>query len=210
MGYRSQLGQDRFLNETYFKDKTTGVFVDIGAHDGLFYSNSKYFEDLGWTGLCVEPLPDIFLKLKENRKCICENYAITNEEGEDDFLVIKGYAEMLSGLVKDYDPMHLNRIDGEVNYYGGSKEVVKVNTIRLQTLLDKYNINSIDFLSIDTEGNELKVLESIDFNKTKIFAISLENNYKHTNIREFLASKNFEFVKTLDVDEVYINKNENS
>ena len=61
VSYYSQLGQDRFLNENYFKNKLTGTFVDIGAHDGNTYSNSKFFENLGWSGLCVEPIPNILL-----------------------------------------------------------------------------------------------------------------------------------------------------
>jgi len=202
--YCSQLGQDRYLNDTYFKNKQAGVFVDVGAHDGITYSNSKYFESIGWTGLCVEPIPNIFDQLKANRKCICENYAISDNEGEDDFLLVHGYAEMLSGLVKEYEPKHVGRIDGEIHHYGGSKEIIKVKTVTLQTLLDKHNISSIDFLSLDTEGNELKVLKTIDFNKVNIFAISLENNYKDEKIRNFLVEKGFTHIKSLDVDDIFI------
>ena len=204
VSYYSQLGQDRFLNENYFKNKLTGTFVDIGAHDGNTYSNSKFFENLGWSGLCVEPIPNIFDQLKANRKCICENYAISDSEGEDDFLLVHGYAEMLSGLVKEYDPMHVGRIDGEIHHYGGKKEIIKVKTVTLQTLLDKHNISSIDFLSLDTEGNELKVLKTIDFNKVNVFAISLENNYKDEKIRNFLVEKGFTHIKSLDVDDIFI------
>jgi len=207
MSYSSQLGQDRYLNENYFKNKTNGVFVDVGAHDGNTYSNSKFFEELGWTGLCIEPIPSIFNKLKDSRKCICENYAISDTEGENEFLLVHGYAEMLSGLAKEYDPMHLDRIKGEINHYGGSKELIKINTLKLQTLLDKHNITKIDFLSIDTEGNELKVLKSVNFNKTNIFAIAIENNYKDKSINEFLSTVGFKYITNLDVDEIYINNN---
>ena len=71
-------------------------------------------------------------------------------------------------------------------------------------LLDKHNISSIDFLSLDTEGNELKVLKTIDFNKVNIFAISLENNYKDEKIRNFLVEKNYTLIKSLDVDDIFI------
>lgn len=205
MSYYSQLGQDRFLNENYFKNKADGVFVDIGAHDGNKYSNSKFFENLGWAGLCVEPILDVFDRLKQNRKCLCENYAISDTEGEDEFLLVRGYAEMLSGLSKEYDPIHLNRIKNEINYYGGDKETIKIKTLRLQTLLDKHNINNIDYLSVDTEGNELKVLKSIDFNKTKIYLITVENNYQSKNINDFLSGVGFKYVTSLDIDEIYIN-----
>ena len=53
LGYKSQFGQDKFLNENIFKNKRNGVFIDIGAHDGITYSNSYVFEkQLDWTGIC--------------------------------------------------------------------------------------------------------------------------------------------------------------
>lgn len=206
MGYYSQLGQDRFLNEIVFKNKKNGTFVDIGAHDGKTISNSLFFEELGWEGICIEPLPHIFEQLQKNRKCICENYAISDTESKADFLLIHGYAEMLSGLLSEYNQMHLGRVDGEIHHYGGSKQVISVNTLRLQTLLDRYNINCVDFLSIDTEGSELKILNSIDYSKTRIDYIVVENNYNDNMIRDFMTSKNFELFKKIEIDDIYINK----
>ena len=42
--YKSQFGQDRWLNETIFRNKQNGLFVDVGAHDGVTFSNSYFFE----------------------------------------------------------------------------------------------------------------------------------------------------------------------
>jgi hypothetical protein len=47
--YYSQVGQDRFIHENYFKELKGGVFVDIGAHNGISYSNTYFFEkELNW------------------------------------------------------------------------------------------------------------------------------------------------------------------
>lgn len=57
MKYKSQYSQDKFLNENFFKNKKNGVFIDIGAHDGITMSNSFFYEkQLGWDGLCVEQI----------------------------------------------------------------------------------------------------------------------------------------------------------
>ena len=49
--YHSEHGQDKWLNENIFKNKKYGIFVEVGAIDGLITSNSLFFErDLGWTG----------------------------------------------------------------------------------------------------------------------------------------------------------------
>lgn len=56
----SQLGQDKIVDE-YFHGKRNGVFVDVGAYDGVTFSNTLMLgREGGWTGVCIEPLPDNF------------------------------------------------------------------------------------------------------------------------------------------------------
>ena len=61
--YYSEYYQDRYVNRCFFKGKTSGFFVDIGAYDGVRISNSLYFEQLGWDGICFEPDPRQFADL---------------------------------------------------------------------------------------------------------------------------------------------------
>lgn len=50
--YFSQFEQDKFLNEKFFKNKKNGVFIDIGAHNGINLSNTYFFEKkLNWRGI---------------------------------------------------------------------------------------------------------------------------------------------------------------
>jgi hypothetical protein len=65
--FHSQIGQDRFLLEHFFRGRRGGVFVDIGAYDREMFSNTLFFErSMGWRGLCVEPLPSAFTKLSSS------------------------------------------------------------------------------------------------------------------------------------------------
>jgi len=162
--YYSQCGQDKYLNETIFKGKKNGVFVEIGAHDGISYSNSYYFEKyLNWTGICIEPHPQRFQELKENRTCHCYQGCVSDTKGIAQFLMVMGYPEMLSGLIDKYDKRHLARISKEIKQRGGSKQLIEVKCIQFNELMKKYNTNSVDFVSIDTEGGEEEILKSIDF-----------------------------------------------
>jgi hypothetical protein len=76
----------------------------------------------GWTGICIEPLPDIFAELQKNRRCICVQACIGNrEEREVEFLAVQSEAtrtRMLSGVLSEYDPRHLARVDDELNEFG--------------------------------------------------------------------------------------------
>ncbi|MDQ0246218.1 FkbM family methyltransferase [Bacillus fengqiuensis] len=207
MQYYSQYAQDKYLNEQIFNGKKRGFFVDIGAHDGVSISNTYFFEKfMDWDGICIEPLPHIFKQLRKNRKCLCLDYAISTKVGYEEFLSLEGYTEMLSGLVDNYDKKHLNRIDNELQFYGGNKRIIKVKTSTLQSILDANRIHHIDFCSIDTEGSELKVVQSIDFNKVNIECLVIENNYNDNRVSEYLKTKNYILKEKLIGDEIFIKK----
>lgn len=207
MTYCSQLGQDRFIDE-FFKQKRDGVFVDIGANEGVQISNTLFLEkERGWTGICIEPLPVEFKKLTENRNSINLNICVSDFEGETDFTYVEGYANMLSGISDQYNKTHMERVLGEVNHYGGKINNIKVPVKTLQSVLDEHNILDIDFCSIDTEGSEFSIIKSIDFNRANIKVFIIENNYKETNIKEFLETKGYSLYKKLEWDDVFV-KNE--
>jgi FkbM family methyltransferase len=210
MNFHSQWKQDKYLHENVFKGQRNGIFVDIGAHDGITGSNSFFFEkELDWTGICIEPITDRYNDLVKNRKCITENCCVYSRNCEVDFCEHKGYTEMLSGIRDTYDPRHVKRYTIEQHIMGGSTKIVKKAAYTLSYLLDKHNMHKIDFLSIDVEGAELDILKGIDFDKNKIRVIDVEDNYADTfwKIDEFLRSKGFKQLCVLSGDKVYINEN---
>jgi len=185
-------------------NKDNGVFVDIGAHNGITFSNTAFLEkERGWKGLCVEPCPNNFEELIENRGCKCLNCAISDHEGEEEFTYITGAPNMLSGLSADYHPDQLKRIDRELKNDGGVKRHFMVQTRPLQAIFDELGLLDIDYCSIDTEGSELKIVKSIDFSKTNIKLLTIENNYGDNGVREYLESLGYEMVNE-GYDEVYI------
>jgi FkbM family methyltransferase len=212
---KAQMNQDIILDKELFKEKRDGVFIEVGALDGVGGSNTYFFEkERNWTGLLIEPNPVEFSKLKNSeRKAHKENCAISNIEEEVNFLSITGPCNVLSGIWEYYNPAHIQRIERELNMYSSypegheyysKKELIKINACKLQTLIEKYNLTEIDLLSIDVEGAELQVLESIDFEKTKINCILLENNYGISKETEFLIQKGFRVLGNIQWDVVFI------
>ena len=205
-GFYSQSGQDIFVVQNLFKDKKTGVFVDIGAHDGITFSNTYYLEkNLGWKGFCFEPNPDVFKQLVENRTCECFNLAIADFTGPASFLKIDGHCQMLSGLIDKYNPEHLARIDDELKEYGGQAHEIKTTCAQLDDILNDFGIQEVDYLSIDTEGSELNILKTIDFEHRHYGVVSVENNYDDNRIAMYMKTKNFKLDAILQGDEFYIN-----
>jgi FkbM family methyltransferase len=182
-------------------------YVDIGANDGLIVSNTAYFDlNLGWDGICIEPHPRAFSELKKNRtKSTNLNFCVSSKAGEVDFLIINGYAEMLSGIYDQYHPNHKKRIDTEIIKNGGTKELVKIQSKPLSQIFEEHSVNKVDYLSIDTEGSEYEILNSIDYDTVDIRVISTENSSKK-NIKKFLKRKGFKFALQCCGDEIYYKK----
>lgn len=205
MKYYSQFNQDKYIYETFFKNKTDGFFVDIGASDPFNGSNTMFFEELGWSGILVEPNKKDFDNLIKIRKTPAENLAIYNKSGTYKFLLCGGYIKVLSGLLHEQHPQHLQRIINEFFTYGDSMEIINIQTITLEELLEKYNKTEIDYLSVDTEGSEYSILKNINYNKIKIKCISVENNYNDNKIEDFLKLHHFKKMNRLECDDIYLN-----
>ncbi len=207
--YYGQFEQDKWLESNVFKGKRNGIFVDVGAYDGIEGSNTYFFaKERGWTGICVEPQPDLYeLVVARRPECVPIKACITDKEGTVKFLYVKGLAaKQLSGIFELYDPRHLQKIEGALAVYGGEKELIEVATIPLATVLQQNNIKHVDYLSIDVEGAEMLVLKSIDFNACAIDVISVEVNYDGGEIGEFLRAHDFTYRATIGMDEIWISK----
>ena len=208
--YNSQFGQDKYLEETIFKGYKNGIFIDVGAHDGVTINNTLYFSKYNnWTGINIEPIKIVYDILLINRpNSFNLNCAICNNDGEADFLCNTGYTEMISGLKENFDPRHLNRLQYENMMTGSTTKVIKVNTRKISSICDEQNLSHINYLSIDVEGAEFEVIKSIDFNKVFIDVIGFENNYEDNSILivNYLKNNNFIVIhKSMDI--FMINKN---
>ena len=208
--FYSQFGQDRFLETEIFRGYKNGVFMDIGAHDGVTINNTLYFEkENNWSGINIEPIKSVYDTLVSNRaKSININCAISNSNGEAEFIKNSGYTEMLSGLKSSYEPRHMNRLLSENVSYGGSTDIIIVKTRTVEDVCDEYNINYINYLSIDVEGGEFDVIKSINFNKVFIDVIGFENNYPDTSVEiiEYLESKHYVCIDRSGLDIFMIHK----
>lgn len=202
--YYAQHSQDEFLDQVIFNRKEKGFFIDIGAHDGITFSNTYFLEKRrNWEGICFEPNPKVFQKLVNNRNCITENCCIGALNGIVLFWQISGYSEMLSGIKSSFDEKHISRIKKELKEKGGELVEIQVPVRELSTF-ELIKNNKVNYLSIDTEGNEFDILKSIDFNLNRVEVISVENNYQDQRISNYLTDFGYKKVLKLGCDEIYI------
>lgn len=167
--YFHDLLNDKFYDDVVFNKKENGYFVEIGVLDGWQHSQSIHFEYLkNWDGIIVEPTPDWLEKLNHHRCCnICTN-------------PISDKREKTKFVVRDF--LAYSHLEDVEETYGPDDviDTVEVDTITLYDLLEKYKApTEIDFLAIDTEGYELRILKKYfeENNKYRINLISLEHSH---------------------------------
>lgn len=203
MNYYSQHGEDRYIIDNFFKNKTGGTFVELGAIDGLTFSNTytleKYFN---WSGVLIEPSIELFDSLVSNRpKSKCYNYAISTKKGEVQFDV--------------YDHPAMTQVSEmrSPESTGVIQKTVLYPTIPICEILHDAEIKHIDFFSIDVEGAELDVLESMDWDiSVDVMLLEIKNKVsssaeKNIKCRDFLLSKGFIHHSDTLCDEVWIDPN---
>lgn len=177
-----------------------GYFVDIGAYDGISNSNTFLLEQNGWQGICFEPNLNAYVKLNKNRKCLCCNMAISDENYDNEpFIIVEGYAEQISCILRYTPKEHLDRIKNDLQ--GGSK---RTGMVKVRKFSDEIYRKDITYLSIDAETHEMAILSGIDFNYHNISYISFEkNNYDTNDCGAFLQSKGYKFIKQIAADHFY-------
>lgn len=180
----SQAGQDAWVFGEVFDEKQGGYFLDIGAHDGITISNTYLLERrYRWTGLCVEANPTTFKELKKNRSSTCLNICIDRQRGEVEFAV----RDVLGGIVGA-------SLDNSAPAVGAS--VIRLKTVPLVEVLAEQRAPAvIDYLSIDVEGAEERVLDTFDFDRYRFNCITIER--PSGKLRALFDAKGYVLVKEI-------------
>jgi FkbM family methyltransferase len=191
---RSQAGQDLWVFGEVFNEQRNGFFLDIGAHDGVAISNTYVLESrYEWRGICVEANPDIFEELRKNRHCECVNACLDQVEGTATFEKNGVFGGITSSETD-------NKPESSVG------EVIVVATTTLGNLLKKLNApHKIDYLSIDIEGAEERVLKDFPFTDYQISCITIERPSRA--LRIILEANDFTLIRDIPgLDCFYLHK----
>jgi len=179
----------------YVGSAKRGLYLDIGAGDPHTYSNTFHFYELGWHGLAFDPLPG-YKELWEKKR------------PRDKFFPM---------AVNNYDG-HVDMVDTATTgsyigheYIKDGKEVYKVECISIPTILDKYpEYKECDFVNLDIETNEDKVLSRCDFANFRPKLIVVEYEVRHIDQRpkwEHYLLKHYALVDTVNNNAFYFRKN---
>ena len=167
---KSQLGQDIVaLAVNRFKKK--GFFIEFGATDGFDLSNTYLLEKkYNWTGIVAEPLPAWHSNLRKNRNCTIDTRCLWSSSNQN--------LEFINKKKKELSTIKIFANSDGHSEVRKKSNIIKVKSVSLIDLLKFHNAPKIiDYMSIDTEGSELDILQNFPFDNYKFNLISVEHNY---------------------------------
>jgi FkbM family methyltransferase len=192
-------GMDRRLEQLV--GERPGVFVEAGAHDGYTQSNTYYLERyLGWRGLLVEAVPELWAKARKRRpRSTVVQAALVAPEQEAAEVVIH-FGDLASTIG---DPEHAR---GGLDNAGRTGYEVRVPGRTLSALLDETGLGAPDLLVLDVEGHELDALRGLEMDRhapALLLVEMLDMRRQRPQFDAFLASR-YDFAEALsDWDALY-------
>lgn len=175
--------QDWYLYTRHFKHlKRRGVYMDVAANDPVYFSNTFFLDScLGWSGLCVDGNPRYVNMLYLYRTCAVVPTCVSETPGERvNFALQHGWG----GIV-------------DTNKNTGMWTEKEVKTMKLDCATMKYamgrvGLTVVDYLSLDVEGHEFKVLKGFDWDNIRINVMTVETAEDTIDkIQQFLAERGY-------------------
>jgi FkbM family methyltransferase len=177
----SQFGEDvicGYLFPSGFK----GFYVDVGAFHPMTFSNTYALYRKGWRGLEIDANPDVAGDFKRFRPDdVFIHSAVGQGEGSIEMAIFEDGVFNCTADQMDKVPERLRR----------NARRIQVPIHSLATILSEKNVQSVDFLSVDCEGNDLNVLQSNDWSRWKPKVVCVEDhalNWQQSEIVAFLES----------------------
>lgn len=186
-------GREQALVREFFAGAPTGFFVEVGANRPQQESQTWHLEQLGWTGILIEPQPDLAEELRRQRSARVFAVACSSPQnaGRSMHLHVAGA---------------LSALDRERMAPGAEPErVIEVPVRTLDDILNEAAARSaFELLSIDVEGHELEVLGGFDLARWQPRLILLEDHVGDLSKHRFLTAAGYRLVRRCENNGWYV------
>lgn len=205
--------KNKLLKKRSKKKKTQQFYIEAGASCGEEISNSLFFEvKHDWTGLLVEPNPDFIEQLKaKNRNAWILPHCLSVTENVE--LVDFDAAKYNGGIIFDDKlPSDIGRKTPKTQKLPHER-TLKVQCFPLQAVLQALDNPRIDYFSLDVEGSEYQILQTLNWSKVNITALTVELVHagkifpgSRDDVRHYLNEQGYKFITTVGHDDVFLDE----
>jgi FkbM family methyltransferase len=189
----AQYNEDNILY-ALLHDVEKGFYVDIGANYPTIDSVTKIFYEKGWSGINIEPIKKLYLKIeKERPRDINLNIGVGDREEE------KLFYENIK------ESGHSSFVKNKALEGGGDLLRTKIKIDTLSNVLSKYAQNiKINFMKIDVEGFEYQVVNGNNWEVYRPEVICIEANHISSDWRPLLHDNNYKLFIADGLNEYYV------
>lgn len=203
------------LYEQYLGRRSEGTFVEVGAYDGVFVSNSWGLAQRGWTGLMIEPVASFADRCRQNHAKHPNVRVLNSAVGRNDSETLTLHvAETLTTsrteTLEEYETVEWAHLARKI-------ETIKVPSRRLDLLLEEHGVKpEFDVLIVDVEGSESDVYAGFDIDKWKpaiqIVEISdvhpdlVTTRNEHARLSEVIRSAGYTVVFKDAINTVFVRR----
>lgn len=194
--FRSQFGEDRILAQYFGGEK--GVYLEVGAYDGVTLSNTAHFEDLGWTGVLIEAVPELAAKCRESRprstvvNCAAVPPSAVGKVSFEHWRGASGHST-LSGVQTPKALRGSSQVD---------VEHITVDGRTIDDVLQSAGITKLSFVTIDIEGHEYSALQGFDLRRWRPDIVIVESNgySPERRVVRHIVEQGYGFLRTTGVN----------
>ena len=176
----SQYKQTTFLLRK-ISSGTPRTFIEFGCRDGTAHSNTKMLEQMGWEGICIEPVETIRGRLHPYQGAVCP----PSDEGTHVNIMLAS-APGLHGIAPDLS-----------GFRARPAGIKRVECFNLNTLRENHDLGRVGYVTVDTEGTEAQLLRSYNFEDWAHFLQVECNNAPACSIIKRILRRNFELIHTI-------------
>jgi FkbM family methyltransferase len=174
MKYRVSYAQNRedFLIAAFFPDVTEGHYVDIGASDPTQYSVTRLFYEMGWSGINVEPIPELAERLRTERP-----RDVTVQAGLGAMSGSAAFRQYVGSGLSTTSPEMMDRHAAQDSPETSEFTDDEIQIVTLAAVLEQHPLSHIHFLKIDVEGSEFDVLSGNRWQQFRPELICIETEH---------------------------------
>lgn len=212
----SQNGEDIIIKDLFARlGISRPTYLDIGANEPFYISNTYLLYSKGSSGVCIEPNSYLFKKfLKKRKRDICIHAGIAfNDLTEADFYQFPKKANGLGTFSKEEAEFWEKSGNERIGKFK-IESIIKTKLVNVNEVMGQYFSPHPNFVSLDVEGLDLAILNTIDFNRFKPEVFCIEtigytaNNKEKKNIviNNFLESKGYFLYADTFINSIFCRK----
>lgn len=181
--------------QEFFAAVPSGFFVEVGANHPTVGSQSWPFEQRGWKGIVIEPLPELADALRAQRRgsIVVEAACSSPEKRGRLTLHVPGVHNGFATLERNVDDLHFDY----------TREV-EVAVTSLADVLAEHGVAHVDFMSIDTEGTELDVLAGLNLSRNRPSLILLEDKLTTLGKHRMMSASGYRLIRRTGLNNWYV------